>query len=311
MGQLTITPSYVDLSNGAAWSSLGSNTALAQAAIGQVCTDIKNGTRTIGADIGVIVQVGLNAVPANAADTTGTAVPSGGSSVQYSTVTTAYSAFLTFLSGVTSPNSIQTSAWAGLPGSPYNDGSHTWSFIGLCSTNIGLYDPSNPGFTNGQTVAGVGLHMTGATNFDQHGLGSGSSAYELSFHEITEGILKRTCAGSTTTVVSPWNYFAFSSLNTRVIDSTVTRFLSQDNGTTNIASMNTSIGNDAGDFDALANDAFNATGPNGPVSRDASTPLQVRDWQALSLYIPLSSTGNVWAGLAAAPTSVGLMSLRR
>jgi hypothetical protein len=74
--------------------------------------------------------------------------------------------------------------------------------------------------------------------------------------------------------------------------------------------MNTGAG-DPGDFNGLPNDAFNANVGSGPVCRDASTPLQQRDWQALALYLPFSASGNSWAGLSSGNTSSFSPGLRR
>jgi hypothetical protein len=174
---------------------------------------------------------------------------------------------------------------------------------------IGILDPTNVDYNNNQVVGGVGI----ATNsgFNQFGLDSGGSFFEVAFHEITEAILMRVADGVTDVVLFPFDLFTYSGVGTRTVLQSTTRWLSQDGGTTNIANLNTG-GGDAGDFAALANDAFNASGPNGPVSRSSSLPGQQRDWQALALYLPMSTNGNTWGGMSLpGVSSVGLMSLRR
>lgn len=310
MGQITITPSYVDLSAGSAWSSLGSNTAAAQAAIGQVCSDIKNGTQVNGADIACTVKMGLDAWPTSAGDTTGQALGGNlGQSGNFISVNKTYVAFRNLLLGVTSKNTLQQSAWSigNLPTSgPTIDGT-TCTQVSLSMAALGLLDPTDSSYNNNQIVGGAGIATNSGVN--QFGLDSGTSFYEVAFHEISECIIYRYGDGVTSFRLYPLDLFTYSGVGTRTVVQATTRWLSQDGGTTNIATLSTS--GDAGDFAALANDAFNASGPNGPVSRSSSLPLQQRDWQALALYLPMSTNGNTWGGMSLPTSSVGLMSLRR
>ena len=306
MGQITITPSYVTLSHGAAWSSLGGNEAAAKTVVQQVCDDLKSGLRTNGADIGCVVQCGLNAYPLNPSDTAGQAVGAGGSNTfAGAALGDTWTVFRNFLLGISSPNTLQQSAWntTNLPvTAPTVDGTQ-WGFIDYSMALLGMWDPSNVNFTNNTIVGGAGVNSGAYPDLDQYGTGAGTNFYEGWFHEITECIFTRYASASTSSVMYPWDVFEYSAAGTRTVLSSSTRYLSQDGGTTNIASMNTGAG-DPGDFAALSGDAFNASVTSGPVSRSSSVPGQQRDWQALALYLPMSANGNTWGGMSTG-TGVG------
>ena len=287
----------VDLSAGSTWASLGGNQAAAKAAVQQVCDDIKAGTRTNGADINCIINIGLNAVQSFNGDTTGGGVGGGASQIfPGGTQFISYASWIAALASLSSPNALQRTAWGGLPGSPVTVGSKTWTDIAISFVVQGMF--TTAGFTNGFTMGCCGLNIGAFGNLDQHGLGS-AGFYSVAFHEITEVVFGRLAAATnTSTTVEPWDYFRYSAAGVREITSANFNYLSQDQGTTNIATLNSDPGNDPGDFAELG-DMFDGTNTGAQASRDASTPGQARDWQSLALYIPMSTSGNSWGSMAA------------
>lgn len=310
MGNLTVTPVFVDYSSGLAWSTLGINQTAAQAAVTQVCTDLSSasgGLGTWGADRTHTVYCGLSAVGNGSVDTVGT--PVTGAASAHFRLNTSYATMRSTLQGFSPLNSDQSAAWNALPASdPFSS-----SVIQAEASLLAAMD-----INNNNSIGCSGVQSGFATDYDQHGTSaSGGSWYGVWMHEITEGLGRDLDQGiniGSANLIC--DYFAWEGAGTRYVLNTHAHWFSSDSGTTHIEDLNATGAGDAGDANGSnPADAFNYQGPNTvAVSRSNSVPLFTFNWRVMGLFgwrltIP---NGYNWAGLSIGPTGpVGTMQFRR
>ncbi len=283
---VTLTPVYVDYSNGSAWSSLGGNQTAYQNAVGQVFTDLGNALYFSGGAKQFKYQVGLNAYGANAADTAGNALSGGAvaQSNQYIADLTPYANYRSALVAL-SKNSLQQTAFniTNLPVSnPVSD--TTFTTAALLQESIALQS-----FSTGVIAGGLGFNPSFFTDTNQHGLGAGLNVYCGVFHELTE------IAGRVENSELWW----WGSAGVRQTDGTQAHYLSYDQGSTASKIYDLGLSGAGDDFDTInLQTAFNQSAVSGAVCRDASTPGFAKDWQYMTTFgFVLSDLGLSWAGL--------------
>lgn len=298
---VTLTPVYIDYTNGSAWSSLGGSQAAWQAAINQVFTDLGNALYFPNGAKEFKYQVGLNAFGTSAADTTGTVLQGGAvaESGPYITLSPTYTSYRSQLIAISPQNSLQQVAFniTNLPVSnPITD--TTFEICAPLAEAIGLHS-----YSTGVVAGGLGLSSSGFSDTNQHGLGAGTNVYEGAFHELSE------ITGRLTNSELWW----WGSVGVRQIDGTQTHYLAYDQGSTASKIYDLGLSSGGDDYDVInAKTAFEQSLTSGAVCRDASTPGFAKDWQYLTTFgFVLSDLGLSWAGLSNTTTYGFSPGLRR
>lgn len=296
---VTLTPVYIDYTNGSAWSSLGGSQAAYQAAVNQVFTDLGNALYFPNGAKEFKYQVGLDAYGTSAADTTGTALSGAAQNAPYVTLNPTYASYRSQLIGIVSPNSVQQVAFnlTNLPVSnPISD--TNFEVCAPLGEAIGLHS-----YTTGTIAGGIGIKGSSYTDTDQHGLGAGTNVYEGIFHELSE------CIGRLLNSELWW----WGSAGVRQTDGTQAHYLAYDQGSTQskIYDLGLAAGGDVWDV-INATTAFSQTKLSGPVCRNTTTPGFANDWLYMTTFgFVLSDLGLSWAGLSGAATYGFSPGLRR
>jgi hypothetical protein len=282
------TLSFINV-DAASWSSApaGWNTVRTQ-----VCADLVANLFPPAHDARITVNWGYN-------DVNGQALGGGaiGSSSWFISTDT-YANFRTKYQAISSPNSIQSTAYAntssGLPASNPFSGQSIYMPYALLKA-IGIFGDflSSPDFF-------VGFSSGATFDLTQHGdscAGGTYSLYGVMMHELTEG-LGRACNISQNATLYAGDLFSFSAASTRSFSGFSGRYASGDGGTTDIWDYNANSGADAGDL-AQVGSSFDGFGTPGLApSRSSTVPLLAKDWQLMTLLgWGLTSTGLANAGI--------------
>jgi hypothetical protein len=218
-----------------------------------------------------------------------------------------YSTLRGLLQGLPNKTSLQQSAYmSNYPATDIFGGSEGLYCTSGGARANGLYTPD--GTAIGDGWFGISDHH-GFDDTHIYGEACDPGVYSLfgvKMHEITE-VLNRVLAAGPTTYY-PLDHWTYTSPGVRLFAPTGLRYLSHDNGVTNISAYNNASNGDYGDFGSLG-DCFDAFGTAGLApSRSTTLPLSQRGWQNMNLASwDLTPLGRQWAGLSA-PTVTGSLS---
>src|SRR5260221_9668520 len=234
-GTLTVTPSFTS-----AWNS--GATAGATACAQQACSDI-------GA---LLFLMSGNAFTQNIIFDWQSLGGPVASSVWGIETIKIYSDYRTAYLGLTGLNSLQTLAYTtgNLPVSSFfTGGTVTWSQLAIANS-LGIL---NSGSDNSATVT---LSSGNTWDTDLHGtscVGANAlSMYGIIWNEVTEVLVRfANCGGNNTFYMG--DFWTYSSAETRNFTSTGSRYMSNDGGTTNVASLSQNVTGDFGDTNDSAN----------------------------------------------------------